>query len=188
MQITEIDIKNIIQGDQIAIKNLYKACYSFMMGISIRYQDSEMEAEDAMNRGFLKVIQNLKSYDRNRSFKNWLAKIIVNTNIDIYRSNKNHKALNVYVENYNGYEAKSVSIEMNSHSTFEYEEILSAIKRLTPMTQRVFNLSVIDGYKHQEIANMLSISVGTSKWHLSTGRKTLQKELEKLSIRKTHAV
>lgn len=188
MQVTELLSKKCINGDQIAIKELYKTCYSFMMGISIRYQGSETEAEDAMNQGFLKVIQNLPSYDPKRGFKNWFAKIIVNTNIDIYRSNKRHKALNVYVENYNGYEANALSIQLESNSLFEYEELLALIKKLTPMTQKVFNLYVIDGYKHKEIAELLDISDGTSKWHLSTARKTLQKELEKMTIRKTHAI
>lgn len=188
MQVQKVLIKACLEGDQIAIKDLYKTCYSFMMAISVRYQDSEIDAEDAMNQGFLKVIQNLGSYDSTRSFKNWFAKIIVNTNIDIYRSNKRHKSLNVYVENYNGYEAKSASIDIESDSEFEYEEILETIKKLTPMTQKVFNLAVVDGFKHREIAELLDISIGTSKWHLSTARKTLQKELVRISKRKIHVV
>jgi RNA polymerase sigma-70 factor (ECF subfamily) len=185
MEVSDLILNQCKKGKQTAIKELYKTCYSLMMGISVRYQKSTTEAEDAMNLGFLKVVQNLDSFDKSRNFKTWFCKIIVNTNIDIYRSTQRHKSMHLYVDNYNAYEASHAEIEFTTDKEIEYETLLEHIEELPPMANKVFNLYVIDGYTHKEIADTLEISSGTSKWHLSSARKTLQAKLKQISSLKS---
>ena len=81
------------------------------------------------------------------------------------------------------------SAETNeAESNFGYESLLKLIKELPDVSQKVFNLYVIEGYNHKEIGDLLGISEGTSKWHLSTARKVLREKLEKIEINQQRLV
>jgi len=187
MEISKQLITNCLKKDDTAINELYQRCFSLMKGISLRYQHSEVDAEIAFNQGFLKVVNNLHKYDQARSFKSWFTRVIVNTNIDIYRSKKRHNELTVYKEEFSGDESY-VKVEDDYNLEIDYETIIEFVKTLTPMSQKIFNLYVIDGYSHREIADLLEISDGTSKWHLHAARKALQTKVNDFIKSKKMAV
>ncbi len=159
--------------DERSIHKLYRSCFSMMKSISIRYQQNTADVNEAINRSFLKLIQNLHTYDDTNSFEGWYKRIIVNTNIDIYRKSKRHQERILYVEvlDEHNLQSEEIGVPDENHS---YEFLLSMIKKLPPMTRQVFNLYAIDGFAHKEIAEVLKISAGTSKWHVSDARKKLR--------------
>ena len=115
----------------------------------------------------MKVFKNIKKFDITKPFKPWLRRIIVNTCINNYRKKKIDFTTGIE-------EANSLSIGNDILSSISYEEILEMIRKLSPAYRAVFNLYVIEGYKHEEIATMLDISVGTSKSNLSKAKQRLR--------------
>jgi RNA polymerase sigma factor (sigma-70 family) len=165
----ELDlITACINRERRAEYELYKLTYSYLMSICIRYANNKEEAEEALNTGFLKVLVNLKKYRTEIPFKVWLRKVMVNTLIDAYRKQKN------YIETSDFADVNNALTRMNT------EQIYVLIRQLPPMSQKVFNLYAIDGFAHKEIAEMLSMSEGTSKWHLSFSRQQLKEMIAKM--------
>ena len=179
MTIDERLLAQCITGDRKAQLRLYDQCYSYMMAIAIRYCKDRQEAGARVNLAFLKILQHLEQYDRSGSFKAWISRITLRSIIDEFRSQQNHYKHNVYY----GQPSQDPSWpddEMN-HIAEEINlaHLMSLVNQLAPMGKQVFNLFAIDGYGHKEIAEMLNISEGTSKWHLHEARKKLQAYLLK---------
>lgn len=175
-------IKNIIKGclkkDRVSQNELYKMYYSLGMSICIRYVKNEQEAIEVLNTGFFKVFKNIKDYDINRPIKPWISKILVNTALTFLKQKKVHF--------HNSIDALSIepNYSMNIDSDIDYEEMIKMIQTLSVGYRTVFNLYVIDGYKHDEIAKKLNISVGASKSNLSRAKKKLQQVFAQ--IKNTH--
>lgn len=171
---TETPVKDLLEGC-IAGKRqsqelLYKQFYAFAMGICVRYCNSREEAVEVMNDGFLKAFTNLKKFDAANRFEPWLKRILVNCSIDYYRKAKKH-----YFHD-DVSEARSLeTTTATAVSTLNHEELLRLVGGLPPGYRTVFNLYVIEGYSHKEIAKMLQISEGTSKSNLSRAREMLRK-------------
>jgi RNA polymerase sigma-70 factor (ECF subfamily) len=145
--------------------------YSYAMGICIRYSRSADEAVEILNDGFLKIFSKLSLYSPGLSFNGWLRKIMINSAIDYFRRNERH---------YHSLDISHVQDESMSETVLDKlsaEEIISLIQRLPPSYRMVFNLFVIEGYHHEEIANQLNITVGTSKSNLAMARNKLKKML-----------
>jgi RNA polymerase sigma factor (sigma-70 family) len=145
--------------------------YSYAMGICLRYARSADEAVEILNDGFIKIFSKLSMYSRGLSFKGWLRKIMINSAIDNFRRNERH---------YQSLDISHVQDESLSESVLDAisaEEIISHIQRLPSSYRMVFNLYVIEGYHHEEIANRLNITVGTSKSNLAIARNKLKKML-----------
>jgi len=176
----EIDlITACIRKERKAQYELYKQTYRYLMSICIRYTQSYEEAQEALNMGFLKVLNNLEKYQSHIPFKAWIRRVIINTLIDEYRKEKKHKDNIKYVEDF---EELPVAAAVNDAiSKMNVEEIHKLIVQLPPMSQKVFNLYVVDGFEHKEIADMLGISEGTSKWHLHFSREQLKGMLTKMA-------
>ena len=120
----------------------------------------------------MRVFKKLNLFDTSRSFENWFSRIIIHSSSDYYRY---AKPASQDLENYKPYlEEDSISVI----DQLSYEELLSCITKLTPQYRMVFNLYVIDGYKHAEIADLLNISEGTSKSNLSKAKRALQNILK----------
>lgn len=168
-------IKDCINRNRRAEYDLYKATYSYLMSICIRYTRSEDSAKEALNAGFLKILNNLEKYNPDMPFKAWIRRIMVNTLVDEFRKQKHHLLAIEYVEDYN----EAAYSEMNKViDKINAADILALISQLPPATKEVFNLYAIDGFSHKEIAELLKISEGTSKWHLNSGRQKLKELLE----------
>jgi len=147
---------------------LYRQFYAYSMSICIRYTGDEDEAIQVLNDGFLKVFRHIKRYDTNRPFKAWLRAILVNTALNHLRRRKKYK-FQVDME-----DPSAVSVREDILSKISYRELIAMVQSLSTAYRTVFNLYVIDGYKHEEIADMLGIAVGTSKSNLSKAREKLR--------------
>lgn len=155
-------------------KKLYKMFYAYGMSITLRYAESRGEAAEILNDAFMKVFSNIKKYNSSRPFKPWLRRIIINTAINHYHKNKQHRELESLDLSENGLHKEEQVL-----SGISYDEIIDMIQHLSPAYRTVFNLHVIEGFKHKEIADMLDIAVGTSKSNLSKAKQNLQSILEK---------
>lgn len=111
-------------------------------------------------------------FDTSRSFENWFSRIIIHCSSDYYRYAKPEAH---DLDNYKPYLEED---GINVIDQLSYDELLECISKLSPQYRMVFNLYVIDGYKHAEIAELLNISEGTSKSNLSKAKKTLQNILK----------
>ncbi|AFC23770.1 RNA polymerase, sigma-24 subunit, ecf subfamily protein [Saprospira grandis str. Lewin] len=143
-----------------------------MYGIAMRYTKNQEEALDILNTSFLKVFTSLDKYKDSNNLAGWIAKIVFNSAIDHVRRNTKYKQ----VINYNI--ERDGAVHNGSLQQLQAEDLFRLIHRLPNASRSVFNLYVVDGYKHKEIAEMLGISVGTSKWHLANARKELRSLLE----------
>ena len=181
MNIEESLIQQCIQGDRKAQLRLYDQCYSYLMSICIRYCNDHQEAGSRLNLAFLKVLQNLQQFDQKGPFKAWIAKITVRSIIDEFRSQRRHYKINVYngnglsEETWSNYDVNAFAEEIDA------DHLLKKINELPAMDKEVFNLFAIDGFTHKEIATMLNISEGTSKWHVHEARKKLKEAIIKES-------
>jgi RNA polymerase sigma-70 factor (ECF subfamily) len=153
------------------------------MSVCDRYANRDDDAIEILNDGFLKIFREIHHYkpaysDVISSFKGWLRKIMVYTAIDHFR--KHHKHQDVA-------ELDTAVLHMpahteNVHDKMSYDEIIHFIQHLSPAYRTVLNLFIIEGLSHEEIANRLQISIGTSKSNLSKARKQLQKILNEQDI------
>lgn len=175
----ELDlITACIKHERKAEYELYKMTYSYLMGVCFRYTNSRDQAEEMLNIGFLKILRNLEKYKPEIPFKTWIRKVMINILIDEFRKEKKHKENIEYVEEY--YETRDYADQNTAISKMNMEQIHALIMKLPPMSQKVFNLYIIDGFSHKEIADMLSMSEGTSKWHLNFSRGKLKDMLTNL--------
>jgi RNA polymerase sigma factor (sigma-70 family) len=170
-------IQSCIKGDRRAEYQLFKLTFSYLMSICIRYTRNEDRAREVLNIGFFKILSNLNKFEINSPFKPWIRRIMINTLINEYNKEQIHQKNILYVESYIETEDYSELNECLSRSNAE--EIFDFIARLAPASRQVFNLYFIDGYKHKEIAELLGISEGTSKWHLNAAKEKLKEMLSK---------
>ncbi len=163
-------LEGCIKKNAIAQKFLYDKFSRKMMGVCLRYCESEQEAEDVLQNGFITVFGNLESYKGTGSFEGWIRKIIVNTALTNIRKNKKFRQ-NISLDNVE-FMLPSTGQTADSFGT---NDLLKVIQQLPTGSRTVFNLYAIEGYSHSEIAEMLNISEGTSKSQYSRARAYLQK-------------
>lgn len=173
------EIEELIQGcidnNRRAQEMLYRQFYSFAMTVALRYSRDEADAADIMSHGFVKIFKSIRSYDASKgSLHAWIKRIIANEGLDHIKSRSRFSQA-VELE-----EAEVPAINNSALESMGADDILSLVQKLPPATHAVFVLYAIEGYNHREIAEKLSISDGTSKWHLSEARKSLQKMLQSL--------
>ncbi len=158
---------------------LYKQCYSILLSICLRYEKNKQDAEFLLNQGFMKIITKLSTFKGDRPFEAWIRRIMINTIIDVYRKNSKEKSIIQFKDIQND-GTENIWVEYNAADLeFEAEELLGFIDKLPTESKKVFVLFAIDGYSHKEIAEMLDISDGTSKWHVSFARKKLRELIAK---------
>ncbi|MEM6802409.1 MAG: RNA polymerase sigma factor [Bacteroidota bacterium] len=171
-------IKACIRQDRKAQEQLYRLCFPVMMGICARYFRNESEAVSAMNEAFLKILNNLKKRKEGVPFEAWVRRICINSSIDKFRKDKTYKT---YIQpgwEHDEEHFNDVAFEINhAELKLDAEAIENLIHELPPVSRQVFNLFAIDGYSHREIGDLLGISEGTSKWHVSFARKELKAKL-----------
>jgi RNA polymerase sigma factor (sigma-70 family) len=161
-------VRGCLKQDRKCQKMLYKAFYGFAMGICLRYAGNRDEAAEVMNQGFFKVFTRIESYDDAKPFKAWLGRIMVNTSIDHYRSNLKM----AYADDLD--KAEHISDGELADRNLRYEDLLAMVQKLPQAYRTVFNLFAIEGYTHEEIAEMLGINTGTSKSNLHKARHKLK--------------
>lgn len=176
-------IDGCVRGEKRSQDLLYKKFASLLYGICLRYAKNKMEAEDVLQEVFVKIYNNIASYHHDGSFEGWLRRIAVNTSITYYRKNLKH-AFQEDIDDMVQHKNDPVHFE---DLEFTQEELLLCINKLPTGYKTVFNLYVVEGFMHKEIADMLGIDVNTSKSQLSRAKTHLQKELLDLSKIKTKA-
>lgn len=172
-------IKGCIEGDRLCQNKLYENYFNMMSSIAIRYCNNESDVHSNINYAFLKVLKRLHTYDHKWSLATWIRTIVVNHLIDGDRKKKRQK-LDI-TGNIADYENKQYTLNQGA-SNLEAEELRTLLSKLPKMTNKVFNMFAIDGYKHHEIATALGMSEGTSKWHVNQARKLLTSWIEELEI------
>jgi RNA polymerase sigma factor (sigma-70 family) len=154
-------------------KALFEKYFSDMMAVCIRYTKDEDEAKDVVQDGFIKVFGKIEGFaGEGNSLKSWIHRIMVHTSIDHYRATRRDmKLLEAFTD-------KDEAEEAEIEGQMATDEILKIVQSL-PETQRaVFNLYVMEGFSHKEIAGEIGTTEGASKWHLCEARKSLKKMLE----------
>jgi RNA polymerase sigma-70 factor (ECF subfamily) len=136
----------------------------------LKYSRNYVEAEDNLQDGFLLIFEKINQFAFKGSFEGWIKRLVINHILQQYRS---ETFLNLVDENI----AQEVEIELDDDD-ISIEYLMSLIQELPNRYRLVFNLYVLDGYGHQEIAEMLGISIGTSKSNLARAKMNLKEKIE----------
>lgn len=170
-------IEECKKGKHKSFGMLYKKYAPLMLGVCYRYSKTKDEAEDVLQEGFIKVFQKIKSFEGKGSFEGWMRRIMVNTAINNYKANNKH----YYHDDID--QDNNINLKVDEVLPFEADDnisknqIIRLIQELPAGYQMVFNLYVIEGLTHQEIAEELDVSINTSKSQLSKARKWLRNKI-----------
>ena len=174
---TNPELESLLQGclanDRGAQEKLYKKYYGKMMGMCMRYLRNADDAVEVLNTGFLKVFQNLHRYNRQGPFEAWMYSLVRNAIIDQIRGRVKYKEETLHETH-----EQTVGCEPSVLQQLYAKDLLGLLQQLPETSRLVFNMFAIEGFKHDEIASILGISTGTSKWHVSEARRILKESLE----------
>jgi RNA polymerase sigma-70 factor (ECF subfamily) len=164
--------------DQKAQFQIYKLYYKAMYNTSLRIVNNTMEAEDIMQESFLSAFENIDSYSGTVSFGAWLKKIVINRSIDVLKKKsrlffEDIESLPEIADNCND------EIFQNEESLLMMGKIKEAIKQLPDKSRVILSLYLVEGYDHEEIGKILSISSSTSRSQLSRAKQKLIGDLKK---------
>ena len=172
-------IKGCIREDRYHQQELFRRYAGKMLVVCMRYARHEMEAEDILQDAFIKVFDNITKFGFKGSFEGWIRRIVINTALKNY-SKKSFRQEQIGLENF-----PDLQLEPEAYTHLHEEELLRLIARLPEGYRLVFNLNVIEGYSHKEIADMLGIQESTSRSQLVKARKMLQGmiiDLQKIAV------
>ena len=165
-------IQGCIDGNRQMQELLYKKFSPKMYGVCLRYAGNAEDPSDILQEGFIKVFKNLNKFRGEGSFEGWIRRIFVNTSIEHFR--KKVKLYNVTEVQENTIEDK----ELDALDLLATKDIINIVNELSPGYKTVFNMHVIEGYSHKEIADLLGITEGTSKSQLARAKGVLKKKVE----------
>lgn len=171
-------VQQILSGNRDAEWDLYKQHERYWFRVCLRYAASRSEAQDILQEGLISVYSSLPQFDAERgTFKSWSNRVIVNAALRFLKKNK-------WQQSFEDLEEADEEIEISEDALDKIaaKELTELVQKLPIGYRLVFNLSVVEGYKHQEIAEQLGITVGTSKSQLSKAKKALRQQLETLDI------
>ena len=165
-------IAGCINGDRQMQELLYHKFSPKMYSVCLRYSGNQEDARDLLQEGFIKIFKNLSKYRGDGSFEGWIRRIFVNTSIEHFRKK-------VYIQSVSeSQEALIEDKEWNVLDNLAEKDIMQMIQELSPGYKAVFNMHVIEGYSHKEIAEILGINEGTSKSQLARAKTVLKKMVE----------
>ena len=169
-------IRGCLQEDASCQKEVFNRFAGRMLGVCNRYARNSADAEDILQDAFIKVFDKIFQFKSEGSFEGWIRKIVVNTALKKY-------SLRRYEKEVVGYEIKDrdeSSMEPSAYGHLSEKDLLNLINTLPDGYRLVFNLYVVEGYQHDEIAEMLNIQSGTSRSQLVKARNMLQKQIIQL--------
>jgi RNA polymerase sigma factor (sigma-70 family) len=185
MYIEQEILDGCMSGDKRAQRALHKACFPFLMKVCRLYSRDDQEAMSFFNGGFYKILKGLKRRKKNIPYHLWARKVMVNSIIDDYRKHKKYRKNEIAVEDFLVYENTHTNFDSDlADLIFEADEIIEMIRELPEMTAKVFMLFAVEEIKYSEIADKLSITESTVRWHVSTARKKLMDRMEVASSKK----
>jgi RNA polymerase sigma-70 factor (ECF subfamily) len=162
------------KGQRKSQELLYNMLSSRMLGVCMRYAKDSFEAEDMLQLGFVKLFSKIGGFRNEGSFEGWVRRIMVNTAIEVYR--KNQRMLNI-VDIDEVYDEPQTTFDMNG---LEVRDLMKLIGELSTGYRLVFNMYVMEGFSHREIAEQLGITEGASKSQLSRARAILKAKIIKM--------
>ncbi len=171
-------IKGCVNEDMTCQRLLFEQYAGKFMSICLRYANDTMQAEDLLQEGFIRIYKHLHQFKFEGSFEGWMRRIIVNVALKSLQKKRLH-----FVEVND--EINDAQIPSYAYSSLGEEELMKLINNLPTGYKIVFNLNVIEGYSHDEIADMLGIQASTSRSQLVKARKMLQNQilqLEKIAV------
>ena len=163
-------IHNCKKQDIKAQEQLYRLYANKLFAVCLKYSNSHQQAEDNLQDGFIIIFDKIKQYQDKGSFEGWMKRIMINTTLQKYRKQ-------TVFEIVNEEQLKEPEIEIDDEIV-SVDYLLKIIQELPDRYRQVFNFYALDGYSHKEIAEMLDISVGTSKSNLSRARIILKEKIE----------
>ncbi|NNC70912.1 MAG: RNA polymerase sigma factor [Flavobacteriaceae bacterium] len=172
-------IEKCKKRDSKAQSEVYQLFAGKLFALCLKYSKNHQDAQDNFQDGFITIFKKIEQYQFRGSFEGWLKRIMINTALQKYREKS---VLNLVTEEI----PDRVDIEIDEEQ-LSLDFLLGLIQQLPNQYRMVFNLYVLDGYSHKEIAQMLGISEGTSKSNLSRARMTLKKRLESIMLKKNKA-
>lgn len=164
-------IKGCLNNNVKCQQSLFERYAGKMMTVCLRYAKDQMEAEDIFQEAFIRVFKYLHQFKFDGSFEGWIRRVVVNTALKSISKKK------IVFSNKEGYEEVSVQVESYAYSNLGEDDILKLISQLPDGYRLVFNLNVIEGFSHDEIAKMLKIEPSTSRSQLVKARKMLQNKI-----------
>lgn len=171
--VSENDLINgSLAGDRRIQELLYQRFAPKMYAVCLRYANNSDDAQDLLQEGFIKVFRNLDKFRKEGSFEGWVRRVFVNTAIEHYRRKVTLNTIG---------EKEERTIEDGGWNVLDHlaeRDIIQLIQELSPGYRSVFNMYVIEGYSHKEIADILEISEGTSKSQLARAKAILQKKVQ----------
>ena len=177
-------VQGCVKANRQSQKVFYKRYYGYAMAICMRYCNSHEDALEIVNDGFLKIFKNIEIFNSRyenyeASLIGWMKSIMIHTAIDYFRKSSKNKVVDEIEEMH----FEITYSDETSIDRMSYKEILELVQKLSPVYRAVFNLYVIDGFKHEEIAKQLNISVGTSKSNLAKAKMSIQKMLKETNLK-----
>jgi RNA polymerase sigma factor (sigma-70 family) len=173
-------ITGCIRNDRMCQEALYRRYFPTMMRLCARYTDGDKErALEIVNDGFLRIFKKINTFEGKGSLEGWIRRLMIHAVSDYFKAHKK------YIEN-TFFEEENILATLPKTTTTEgvtanlyFEDLMRLVDTLPPATKEVFGLFALEGYKHEEIAEQLKISVGTSKWHVATAKEKLKALISK---------
>lgn len=169
-------IKGCIRDEAACQKEVFDRYASRMLGVCHRYARNSADAEDILQDSFIKVFGKIKQFKSEGSFEGWIRKIVVNTAIKKYSLTRYNKEITGYEVN----DSIQPTVAPVAYSDLTEKDLMGLINNLPDGYRLIFNLYVLEGYQHDEIADMLGIQPGTSRSQLVKARTMLQKQILQL--------
>lgn len=169
------EIEACMRGDQRAQRALYERYKGRMFALCLRYAGTRAEAEDICQEGFVRVFRDLGQYDGRGPFEGWMRKVFVNTALQHLEKQRRR----IQTDRLDGVDVADDAEAPPFEDAPPAERLIQLLQQLPPGFRAVFNLYVLEGYTHPEIADILGISVGTSKSQLLRAKAHLRRLLEK---------
>ncbi len=166
-------VDGCLRNDRQKQGELYRMFASKMYGVCLRYTGNRNDAQDILQDGFVKVFENLKNFKWNGSLEGWMKRIFVNLALDKYRSRINHLSVDEMEDEKDITDKKASALDLLSE-----KEILAWIQELPDQYRLVFNMYIIEGLPHQEIAELLNIGVSTSRSNLARAKAILKEKID----------
>jgi RNA polymerase sigma factor (sigma-70 family) len=167
-------IRGCLDGNRRMQKQLYDQFSSKMYAVCLRYMSNSDDAQDVLQEGFIKVYKNLERFRGDGSFEGWVRRIFVNTAIEQIRKKKIDVSITEKEEETIEYKTITAVDKINE------KDLLKIVQELSPGYRTVFNLYIVEGFGHKEIADMMGISEGTSKSQLARARMILQEKIKNI--------
>lgn len=168
-------IRGCVQNEMLSQQRLYQLCYPDMIKICYRYAGDADGAGIIYNNAMLRVFKHIGNYHDEGKLMAWIKTIVVNCCIDFC------KKKNIFRQSVPYIHEEDVILMPNVFDHVSGKEIQQMIAQLPAATATVFNLFIYEGFTHKQIGEILGISEGTSKWHVSEAKKLLKTKIENLS-------